>query len=276
MRVKYVILFFYFILFFVNTANAEIENSEYYFLIEENGNTIVGITLYGSGEITIPIQEDLETLNVEGGLYIMENNTLTIAVGSTEKAVLVYQTNLLTEKSGEDWKFSADFEEEIEKNVIVAMPKETIVRQTNPSAIVESGDFIKLTWTNPKNIIVEYSFLITPLKEDRNNNLYYFIGGISALILISVFFYLLKHKKYRISVRQEQLLQTLTDNERKIVELLLENKNPVKRSFIEKRLELAKSSLATTLNNLERKKILEIDRTFSSHFIKITDWFKKM
>ena len=276
MRVKYVILFFYFILFFVNTANAEIENSEYYFLIEENGNTIVGITLYGSGEITIPIQEDLETLNVEGGLYIMENNTLTIAVGSTEKAVLVYQTNLLTEKSGEDWKFSADFEEEIEKNVIVAMLKETIVRQTNPSAIVESGDFIKLTWTNPKNIIVEYSFLITPLKEDRNNNLYYFIGGISALILISVFFYLLKHKKYRISVRQEQLLQTLTDNERKIVELLLENKNPVKRSFIEKRLELAKSSLATTLNNLERKKILEIDRTFSSHFIKITDWFKKM
>lgn len=276
MRVKYVILFFSFLFFFINITSAEIENSEYYFIIEENGNTIVGITFYGSGEITIPIQEDVETLNLEGGLYIMENNTITIAIGSTEKAVLVYQTNLLTEKFGEDWRFSADFEEETEKKIIVAMPKETIVKQTNPSANVESGGFIKLTWTNPKNIIVDYSFLVTPLNKKTNNEIYYIIVGILTLTLISVLFYLSKYKKHKISARQEQLLQTLTDNERKIIELMLASKKPVKRSFIEKKLELAKSSLAATLNNLERKKILEIDRTFSSHFIKLTEWFKKI
>src|SRR3989344_5360523 len=95
-------LIFLILIFLINMASAEIQKSEYYFIIEENGNTVVGATFFGSGEITIPLQEDVQEINLEGGLYIMENNELTIAIEGTEKAVLVYQTNLLTEKSGEE------------------------------------------------------------------------------------------------------------------------------------------------------------------------------
>ena len=262
-----------FLFFLSSWISGEIESSEYHFIIEENGNTIVAVTFIGTGEITIPIQEDVQMIDLEGGLYIMENNELTIAIGSTEKAVLVYKTNLLTEKSGENWKFSVNFKTETEKSIVVAMPKETAIKSTIPSAKTESGDFTKLTWENPEKIEIIYGFPIISLYEENNNLVIY---AVIIFVLGSVLFYLYKNRKLKKSARQEQLMQTLTENERKIVEILIGMENSVKRSFIQKKLGYAKSSLAATINNLERKKILEVDRTFSSHFIKITDWFKKL
>jgi hypothetical protein len=271
---KKIIFYFFIFLFLITSVSAEINNSEYYIIIQENGNAIIAITLEGQGEITIPIQEDVETINLEGGLYIMEEDTATIAIGTTEKAVLVYKTAMLTQKSNNEWKFNMNLEQTTNKEIIIAMPETTTIKQTIPKTFLETGDFIKLHLENSNEIEIIYNFpILTNDEVDNNYNILYLITGILLIITI-VLIYNLKSKN-KISSRQEQILQTLTENESKIIKLLLESKKLLKRSFIEKKLEIAKSSLAATLTNLERKKLITINKTYTTHLIKLNDWFKK-
>ena len=105
--------------------------------------------------------------------------------------------------------------------------------------------------------------------------IYFIILIIIATILIILTLHNLSKNK-KITGRQKQILQTLTDNEQRIIKLLLELRKPLRRSLIEKKLEIAKSSLATTLQNLERKKLIVLDKTYTTHIIKLEEWFKKL
>lgn len=338
---KTMFLFFFIFIFFTKGVSGEVTNAEYYFVVQENGNAIVGINLYGSGEIIIPLPEDVENVYVKGGLYIMDNKSIDIAIGSSESAAVIYQTALLTKKTEDNWIFSANLDSTANKTIMVAIPFNAIIKDSNPSASIESGEFTKLYWSDvsPTNTVsFNYSFPVAidppsdnndqdtldiedldirdsipkyglnisdeinsdnpqnildlnPKKEEnevmlvisnknkKNSSLfnYYFIIILVFLTaLLSFLLYYKNSKKRKISGRQTQLLQTLTDNESNIVNLLIGEKDSLKRSFIEKKLEIAKSSLAATLNNLERKKIIELDRTYNSHRIKLADWFIKL
>ena len=271
---KKIIFYFFIFLFFITSVSAEINNSEYYIIIQENGNAIIAITLEGQGEITIPIQEDVETIEISGGLYIIENNELIIAIGETEKAVIVYKTSLLTQKQNNEWKFNMNLEQTTNKEIIIAMPETTIIKQTIPKAFVETGDFIKLHLENASEVEIIYNFpILTNDEVDNNYNILYLITGIILIITI-VLIYNLKSKN-KISSRQEQILQTLSKNEARIVRLLIEAGKPLKRSFIEHKLEIAKSSLAATINNLEKKKMIIVNKNYTTHIIELNDWFKK-
>jgi len=50
----------------------------------------------------------------------------------------------------------------------------------------------------------------------------------------------------------------------------------MKRNKLERESKISKSSLANSLNNLEKKNILEIDKTYVVHTVKISDWFNKL
>ena len=270
---KYVLLFFIFL--FLPLISAEITQTDYHFIIEENGNSVVAIELTGSGELTIPIQSDATNIEIDGGLYIMENNELTIAIGTTGKAIIAYKTNLLTEKSGEEWKFLVNLEQITNKQVTISMPENTIIKNTEPLAQIESGEITNIHFINPTNIEVTYYF--SPYTQPGSNisPIYFVILIIIATILIILTLHNLSKNK-KITGRQKQILQTLTDNELRIIKLLLELRKPLRRSFIEKKLEIAKSSLATTLQNLERKKLIILDKTYTTHIIKLEEWFKKL
>jgi hypothetical protein len=270
---KKIIFYFFIFLFLINTAQA-IDSSEYNIIIQENGNVVVGAIFYGQGEINMPIQEDVETIEISGGLYIIENNELIIAIGETEKAVIVYKTSLLTQKQNNEWKFNMNLEQTTNKEIIIAMPETTIIKQTIPKAFVETGDFIKLHLENASEIEIIYNFpILTNDEVDNNYNILYLITGIILIITI-VLIYNLKSKN-KISSRQEQILQTLSKNEARIVRLLIEAGKPLKRSFIEHKLEIAKSSLAATINNLEKKKMIIVNKNYTTHIIELNDWFKK-
>ena len=51
------------------------------------------------------------------------------------------------------------------------------------------------------------------------------------------------------------------------------NEGRMKRSKLERESGVSKSSLAASLKNLERKKIIEVDRTYASHYVRFTEWF---
>lgn len=50
----------------------------------------------------------------------------------------------------------------------------------------------------------------------------------------------------------------------------------MKRNRFESESRISKSSLENLLNNLEKKNIIGIDKTYVVHTVKISDWFKRL
>jgi len=281
------IFIFIFIIFILQIAaiNAEIERSEYYIIIEENGNAVIGASYYGEGEITIPLQEDYDKFNLQGGFYINEEDSVRIAIGNTQKAVFAYTTSMITEKQGEKWTMEINFEDITEKNITVMLPGNAVVKTSDPDAFIEEGDIIKMHFSETNSIIVEYEFpngdysIFLFNKENKDKNSDWILEGIvvlTTLALILGYLYITKHtKNKKIKIKHEELIQTLSENEGNVVRLLIDTKKPMKRNHIHKRLDLAKSSLAAVLNNLEKKKIIAIDKNYTTHIIKLNEWINK-
>ncbi len=159
-------IIFLFLLFFVFSpirVMGNVTNSEYYYIIQQNGNTIVGINLYGSGEITLFVPADVDRMYVRGGLYIKENESMTIAIGSTESCAIIYETSSLTEKTSDGWIFSGETDNITNKSIMATLPSNAIIRETNPLAFIESGDFTKIFWNNVSFLNIKYSFPIENL-----------------------------------------------------------------------------------------------------------------
>ena len=75
---------------------------------------------------------------------------------------------------------------------------------------------------------------------------------------------------------RQNILKTLPANENKITRILIENNGGIKRSKLERLSGISKSSLAASLKNLERKKIIQLDKTYKSHYVRLTKWFDEM
>ena len=58
--------------------------------------------------------------------------------------------------------------------------------------------------------------------------------------------------------------------------MLLSSSGKARRNELERRSEVSKSSLAMALNRLEKRKIIEIDRTATTHFVKLSDYFLRL
>ena len=53
-------------------------------------------------------------------------------------------------------------------------------------------------------------------------------------------------------------------------------KEGMKRNKLEKLIGLSKSSLAATLHQLERRKIVDIDKSGKVHYVQLSEWFKNL
>ncbi len=255
--------------------------SNYSIVVQENGNSLVIIGLRGDGVINLPIQPDVKDIRVKGGLFIQNNQSIEVSIGSTQEAVVMYKTAMLTTKEGNSWHFSLSAGRS--DTVTVAMPKDTLIVQTNPNAMIESGNYTKLIWKNPSAAIeVDYKFQEETLKPSAgttdSNDTPIHSGWVLVLPFVLIPFAVvagLALRKARPS-KKENIIKTLSNNEALIVKLLLQNRGGIKRNQLERASKLAKSSLANTLNTLERKNIVEIDKTNVTHYIKFTRWFHEL
>ncbi len=82
--------------------------------------------------------------------------------------------------------------------------------------------------------------------------------------------------KIKITQGMENVMKALTYNERVVVRILLEHDCMLRRNEIARGTGISKSSLAAALTKLEEKKIVEIDRTFIVHNVKLTNWFRSL
>jgi len=245
-------------------------DSEYNIIVEDNGNALVIINLEGSGLVNIPLQKDVDDVKVKGALYKINDQSIDVSIGSTQEAVELYKTAYLTTKLNDQWKFKLDL---INNTMTtVALPNYVIVSETKPNAFIEELNYTKIVFQDTNSIEISYKFpddIIIEPDEHRNYLLWIINLGFVIIVALGASGYILRNKKSN----KKNVIKTLSHNERKVINTLLENKGAIKRNDLERKTKLAKSSLANTLNMLERKKIIEIDKTYTTHFVKFTRWF---
>ncbi len=265
---------------FSSQAEADIESVDYLAIIEDNGNVIVTVNIEGEGVVNLPIQKDAEEINVEGGLYIIEEDEIEVSIGETGEAFVLYSTSMLTKKNGRNWEFDMKLPQKYSVGCAVAMPKDTNLEETIPNAVIESGEIMKLHWNNETDeIYVKYYFDKEIIEEEiKGANIVIYLAVIFCAILALSGGVIIFSKRREIKKldKKKNIIKTLPPNETKIVELLMENDGEMKRSIAERKLEIAKSSLAVSLKNLERKNIIKVDRTSASHYLRFTSWFNEL
>ncbi len=118
------------------------------------------------------------------------------------------------------------------------------------------------------------------LKDKINSkfSIYWFIIIILILAFVSYKFKPKKRKVVRKDPARRKLkaiLKTLSDNEKQIVEFIMANGNSSTSSKIRHGLKIPKTSLSRTLDRLESKKILIMEREGKLKKVKISDWLLK-
>jgi uncharacterized membrane protein len=251
---------------------------EYYIVVEPNGNSVVIMTVHGSGLVNIPIDGRTDNINVKGALYRVNDDSIDVSIGSTEEAVVVYTTPMLTQKT-DNWEFRMDLVGSESTTATVALSPNVTITGTEPAAFIDVHDFKEVKWEeNVSEIAVQYYFenIYNPLVPGKGSMLWVVVPIAVVGAGAGGFMYFRKGRQRARLRNRENLLRTLSDNERKVVEALIASGGQMRRSKVERKTGISKSSLAGALKNLERKKIVELDKTYKTHSIKLTEWFDEI
>ncbi|HIJ99914.1 TPA: hypothetical protein H1016_00035 [archaeon] len=274
--------------------------ADYNIVVNDAGDSLVVLNIVGSGEIRIPLPLDVSNPEVRGALYVPAENGIDILIGPSGKASVAYDTSLLTAKSGGTWVFDLDLVKWMDKKVTVLLPPHAEITSTTPRGAIEQlSDSKKVTWNvdqYAEKVSATYTLaeratlkpaLISPI-----------LLGILAVVFVGIIALayarpglLPKQKvekrrfiqrpavierKSLITKEKQNVLKTLTENELKIVNNLLTNSGSMKRNKLEREAQIAKSSLASALATLERRNVVQIDRTYTVHTVELSDWFRKL
>jgi uncharacterized membrane protein len=260
-----------FLLVFIPLAYSDLD---YSIAIKDYGESIVLITFSEEKEYTIYIPLDSE-MKGKGIIYMPKDieGYKEVFIKAKKGGVLVYKTNSYTTKTGSEWNFK--FSPHNFSKIKVSIPKNSLIIKTNPLAFINDQIIQFENYNNNFNesnyISIEYSFSDINLSHSYFSFFSAIIYLLILIILISIL-YILFTKKRNIS-QYNHVVKMLSNNEKKIVLMLKEEKGEMKRNNLEKKSKISKSSLAHALNKLEDKNIIKIDKSFTTHKIKLNDWF---
>jgi len=262
-------------------------NANYNIVVEENGNALVVLVVKGVGNINVPLPLDVKSPAVKGALYVQSENGVEISIDADGSATIVYKTALLTNKEVDKWFFMMDLPEFDTASVVLSLPVNTRITSTNPNAAISAVDDNKNIIWNLKpheepRVFTQFSYTESTLADLYNPKpgTIALRSVILTLIIILTFVALYVWNRSRsgkiYSSGKQNVLKTLSGNETKIVSMLLHNDGGMQRNRLERESGIAKSSLASSLQNLEKKNIITVDRNYSTHFVELTEWFKQL
>jgi len=85
-----------------------------------------------------------------------------------------------------------------------------------------------------------------------------------------------KESEIKITKGMKAIMGTLTQNELAVVEILIKHNKTLTRAEISRGTGISRSSLSAALTRLEQGKIVEVDRTYIMHSVRLTEWFKSL
>lgn len=241
-------------------ANAAAEPI-YSVVVRETGQSIVLVELDKgeSCELFLPLDAELE---VKGAIYLRNGTALIAHANSLKPGLIVYSTHAYTAKTGSQWSFNMDLGTGASATLL--LPDNAVVRSFHPSPEIHSS---KLVFRDADRVTVAYQL---EQSDERLPALGYVVVAVASMALPFAVFSLRNRKRQS---AKQHVIKTLAPNERVIMRHLLES-DEVKRNRLERATGLSKSSLANSLNNLEQKGIIEIDRTNVVHRVRQSGWFR--
>lgn len=275
--------------------------------VEENGNAVVLLAMDGNGTVNLPLPLDVESLLVEGGLYVQRSNGIDVSSGIGDRILVAYKTSLLTYKEGGVWNLFIEIPRLQNASVLVSLPDEALVVNTTPDGRISiEGSSKNIYWDiDPEHAAgVSVSYYYTPAGVARtdttteaeyttttataantaiaqttpNHDVLTLVAATITGIAIVVAIALILHarKSGNNISGKKKVLKTLTPNELKIVTMLLDAGGEMRRNELEKNSQMAKSSLASVLYSLEKRNVVMVDKTTNTHRVGLTEWFKTL
>ena len=280
--------------------------AEYKIEVSKTGLVSVKLTINSSEKISLELPKDQPEGILEDAIILKEDQKYQITP-KTVPYTISYTTSYYTRKEEGIWYFSMPILNGSTINLTV--PKEIQLVQIRPAAFIAKKKQLEIHWKSLEQNRIKLSYVFlkesieenTNLDESKNSTVTLIISLITLAVLITGTIILRKShflkkskslknksvisknlkqqrelKQPDISDAQLNIIRAVNKNEALIIEILLKFNNAIKRNQLEKETDLAKSSLASSLKNLEHKKIILIDRSFSTHYITFTEWFTEL
>ncbi|MFH1448204.1 MAG: hypothetical protein ABIG39_05035 [Candidatus Micrarchaeota archaeon] len=296
----------------VNFVCSQGVGANYEVIVNQEGDAFVFATFSGPGGVVVPLPSDVNAPYVKGAMYTKENNSLFLSVTGDRMATVSYRTNEIAQWFGNNWRASITLPENLTNTYIsIALPKSATVSDVGPGdgVIMSESDSLVIAWASGgalERVWVNYGFS----NNGGNGNpidggddvgigfqfgafwifLMGIVGGLFAILALAAIVYYLFRKKSgkrdepdtsgneTVTATQgmRNLMKALNENDVRIIEKLIGTGGEMRRSDLERKSGIPKSSLALSLDRLEKKGIVKIGREMTTHLVSLTEWFRSL
>lgn len=177
--------------------------ANYNIVVEENGDALAVVGINGEGTANLPLPLDAVAPVVKDALYVQATNGIDVSLGSTGTASVVFESSLLTGKSGDTWVFTMELGDFESSTVTLSLPKGISIVSTSPKAtITQSRNSMNVLWTSVSGS-VEASYTFTggtvapgvPTTEESGDNTLILVTVIIVAVVIVILAFLTLKKK---------------------------------------------------------------------------------
>jgi len=246
--------------------------------LDRTGHAAATLSLQDEESVRLALPADAGTLRILGGSYSIANGTATIEVGQSGITTFSFTSDTLSSKSGSSWRLAFTAPEGAD--VSVFMPPYSAIEDISPGAkrVYSEDSRAQVDIEGATSVSIDYRLEEQPSLQGSAMDIYVLAGA----IVIAAFVIGLSLRKERgpqrkaslsLTEGKKEMIGTFNENDKLIVDFLLENHGRAKRNALERKTGISKSSLAMALNRLEKRRIIEIDRGATTHYVKLSDYF---
>ena len=256
---------------------------------DRSGFSSVTLSTEGGQETNVLLPDDATDFRIVGGSYALEGDSAAIVPGQSGFTTFSFTSHLFTTKTGSGWKLS--FSPPSDAIIRVLMPPYAVIGYSSPQPKTVTAEDSRTLIESEYSEVVNIQYTLEEMPEpvsDQDQSPYLLTAAIIVLAAILIFFIRPVLSKQTSAVEtaheptlamtpgKKEMMETFNENDLKIVEYLISNDGRSRRHELERKSGISKSSLATALNRLEKRKIIEMDRTATTHFVKLSDYFLKL
>ncbi len=259
---------------------------------DRSGLSSVALSIEGDETVSVILPSDAGNFRIVGGTFTIVNDTAVVDSGETGFTTFSFSTGLLTTKTASGWKLL--FSPPERASVRVYMPSYAVIEDSYPQPLAVSSEDSRtvIEFGPSEQVTVNYRLEEVPSSEEEFP-VVYLLGAALIIAIGAIAASLLSRKgaqlktagaeepaerkpSLEITSGKKEMMETFNENDMKIVNYLLANAGKSRRNELERKTGISKSSLAMALNRLEKRKIVQMDRTATTHFVKLTDYFLKL
>jgi uncharacterized membrane protein len=264
--------------------------------VDRSGTVSVILSMESGDTVNVSLPDDASNFRIVGGSYSIDGKTAIVTSGASGLATFSFTTSLFTTKAGSGWEL-AFLPPDGAGVQVYAPPYASIgVSSPQPSSVSSDGSRMVIAYQDPGPVSIRYTLDASPPVEAPSGfPMLAVIGAILVIGLAAVFVFVLR-KPANPQLRQtsplpaaaqnqpslapspgkKEMMETFNENDVKIVDFLLGCGGKSRRNELERKTGVSKSSLAMALARLEKRRIIEMDRTSTTHFVKLSDHFLRL